>query len=505
MKNLWVRKWTTATLAVVVGVPVMGLLGVVPVRAANAADQEAEASAVSTSTLSGLALPSGAMRFRPQALPDTINDALKSMVTAVGSKAKQGRVEVLGWTGVKSRSDVAALKEKIAKSLRGSGWTYEETVAEGTGKDKSSPLSVVAAFRSKPTKRALMGYWVPVDRNLILAWTEVTATGESAPEKTEAPSASEASEAAPAAEPVSHPAAPAATPSFSTTPLTVGPGQLNINVMKNAMPSFPSYPKLTPKPGTVRGYVKDAKGKPLAGALIGVRSTAAGGFYSGASATTDDRGYYEIKVPWGVASFYAAGYTIDYGEGRAALGLHPTDGQMGNFASTSGLVKNWVLLSYGVADRDEASDNPKYSGNYYGGTFTVGYWITDDRFDDGKSLPNNSDIEVTLTPEGALLDGTTGKAITIRKHVQEGSSTSLWVNNVPIGTYKISARLLKAGGSSQPLHLKETGPYSSNPFGLDPKSDAETATLTFRPGSAKANMATAGHGNWNSLDITLSR
>ncbi|MDQ3650398.1 MAG: pollen Ole e 1 allergen/extensin family protein [Acidobacteriota bacterium] len=63
--------------------------------------------------------------------------------------------------------------------------------------------------------------------------------------------------------------------------------------------------------GKVRGYVKDSMGKPLQGAYVGVRSSAVGGAYSGASGETDANGYYEIAVPWGAAHFYAAGYTID--------------------------------------------------------------------------------------------------------------------------------------------------------------------------------------------------
>jgi len=301
------------------------------------------------------------------------------------------------------------------------------------------------------------------------------------------------------------PAAKSAASPLASGPLTftLSANQQNVNVMKSAMPALPAFPLLTPKPGVVRGYVKDAKGHPLQGAVIGVRSSAAGGFYSGASAKSDAKGYYEITVPWGAASFYAAGYTVDYGEGRAALGLHPADGEADSFASANGHVENWVLLPYGIGDRDNASEQPQYAGNYYGGSLSIGYSISDPQSPDTYSLPSGGDIEVTLTPDGSLIDGSTGRSLVIHRHVKEGILDNFYINNVPLGQYHISAKIL-VNGDSKPLHLKETGPYANNPFGLNPKQGTDGVALTFRPGGAKAGMALAAHGNWDSLDITLT-
>lgn len=290
------------------------------------------------------------------------------------------------------------------------------------------------------------------------------------------------------------------------TTIQIGPTQATINVMKRAMPKIPAFAPLKPKPGYVRGWVKDSSGKPLAGAKIGVRSTVAGGFYSGASGKTDARGYYEIQVPWGAASYYCAGYTKDYGDGRAALGLHPADGEADSFASAKGAVENWVLLNYGIADPDGASENPGYSGNYYGGAFYLDFQVADPRplFADDYSLPDGSEIELTLTPQGRLLDGSAGQTFTFSKKVKDGDRNSFNVTNIPIGVYKVTAKLLK-DGESAPLRLKETGPYSSQSFGLEPKEARGEATLTFRPNGAKAESALGGHGNWGSLSITLKK
>lgn len=284
----------------------------------------------------------------------------------------------------------------------------------------------------------------------------------------------------------------------------ISPTQGNINVMKTAMPKLPVFTKLPVKKGYVRGYIKDVNGKPLKGAKVGIRSTSAGGFYSGAQAQTDVRGYYELQVPWGVASFYCAGYSIDWGEGRGAFGLYPTDGEAEQFASANGAVKNWVMLPYGIADRDGVSDQPQYAGNYFGGTINVGYWVSDGEYSPKENLPVGSQIEVTLTPTGAMLGGGKAPAFVVRKTVTAYDRSNFYINNLPIATYRFSAVLIQDGKRS-PLHLKETGMYSGRPDGLSPKEANGSATLTLRPYGAKADMVTAAHGHWESLAITLSR
>jgi hypothetical protein len=65
----------------------------------------------------------------------------------------------------------------------------------------------------------------------------------------------------------------------------------------NLSGSETTWATVAKKAGFLRGYVKDACGKPLQGAYIGVRATAVGGLYSGAHAETDEKGFYEIRIP----------------------------------------------------------------------------------------------------------------------------------------------------------------------------------------------------------------
>ncbi|HTE18175.1 MAG TPA: hypothetical protein VK689_07315, partial [Armatimonadota bacterium] len=276
-----------------------------------------------------------------------------------------------------------------------------------------------------------------------------------------------------------------------------------VNVMKTAMPRIPQFPALNKKPGFVRGYVYDTNGRPLKGARLGVRSTAVGGFYSGGDAGTDEKGYYEVAVPSGVAHFYCAGYVIEYGEGIAALGLHPADGAAESFASPNGEVENFVLLPYGIADRAGVQDNPRYCNNYYGGTVILSWYIDDDRpiFSNPKYLPNDSEIEFTLTPDGPLIDGSRGRPIVIRKKVSSSTTGQLYINNIPVGPYQVTAKLVGGGA----LRMRETGPNGGQAFGIEPKEATGKAALLLRPSGAKANSAGAAHGNWAQISISLER
>jgi hypothetical protein len=222
---------------------------------------------------------------------------------------------------------VPQLKLQIANGFEKLGWTYEEGKPDPT----LVPFTLVTAVRTVPTRKALIGFWIPTDDALLLAWTEMLpATTDNSAASSDEPAADataddDASDVTKA--PVEYSKSATTSTAAGATTFSITGAKNYVNVMKTAMPKLPSFPALSPKGGYVRGYVKDLKGKPLQGAVIGARSTSAGGFYSGASAKTDAKGYYEIQVPWGAAHFYAAGYTVDWGEGRAALGLHPADGE----------------------------------------------------------------------------------------------------------------------------------------------------------------------------------
>ncbi len=243
----------------------------------------------------------------------------------------------------------------------------------------------------------------------------------------------------------------------------------------------------------------------LAGAKLGLKSARIYDAYLAASAETDAKGYYEIKIPAGGARFDYAGFTFKYSRGLAALGLHPADGSLSeSYPAATGGVENFVMLAYGIADAEGASKNARYRSNYYGGTLILRYIIAppgQDPNDFARMLASGSEIVVTLTPVSSLSDGNNfSRAFEIRKKVENSSIGEFYVCNVPIGRYDISVK--QADG--KPLRLKQKNPTDSV-FGIQPTETTESAQLIFNPLSADAKTAVASRGNWTDLEIIVER
>lgn len=287
------------------------------------------------------------------------------------------------------------------------------------------------------------------------------------------------------------------TSSSEPVTLEVDKNAQYVNAMGNAMPEMPDFDDLSPEPGKVKGYVKDLNGNPLEGAKLGVRSTAAGGFYSGSQGVTDADGYYEFEVPMGVAHFYNAGYALEWGDGLAAVGLHPADGELDSFASNNGSVENFVLLPYGITSRENVQENPHLPSSYYGGALYIGYW-TEEKLDEYTPKTNflqGSVFEITLTADGAMLAENTPREFTIKKTA--GVQSGFYINNIPLGHYKISVTC-----DGKPVKMKLNKPQNS-PFGMKPSETDEEADITFAPSGAKADMATPQYGGWDIVGIQL--
>ncbi len=121
--------------------------------AAQTVQAQDEAIPASQSSLTGINLPTGAMRVREQSVPPEINQSLEKLLSGGEGKLRQGQAEVLAWAGPK-------------------GWTYETGGKEGE-------VTVFSAVRANPTRRAVLGFFVPTDDALVVAWTEVIAAGGS--------------------------------------------------------------------------------------------------------------------------------------------------------------------------------------------------------------------------------------------------------------------------------------------------------------------------------------
>lgn len=430
-------------------------------------------SPATSSEIVGIDLPSGAARVDDGHIPMEITQALEKLIAAGNGKVRRGNREVIAWTEGYRRSNAAGIVKKVTAGLQTSGWTYEVGAQD-------SELTVFTAIRSSPSKRAIVGFYTYSDEALVFAWIEMLAVTDDTP--------------------AMQTVAPARSSSGNSIAVNIPKNTTYVNALGSEMPAMPKFPALSPKPGRVRGYVKDASGKPLAGAAIGVRSTLIGGAYSGAQGKTDASGYYDFAIPRGVAHYYNAGYAIEYGEGLAALGLHPADGSVDSFASVDGAVENFVLLGHGITSRASLQENPRNAGTYYGGSIYVGYWVVSrsDASTYPKSIIEDEVVEIVLTPDGPLADGSAGRMIVVRKTA--GFDSGYWVNNIPVGRYTINARLSSGKALKMTMH-KPIG----TPFGMSPAESSGTAALLFSPGSAQASMVSPAYGGWDPVSISVER
>lgn len=434
---------------------------------ANAQDSVRAASSEITSAV----LPGGAERILPGKVPAEFDQLFDEFLRQGAGKIAGARREVLVWLGdYESTAKAAEMTNLLEANFRGAGWLYEPHGKQGgvdvflLQKDDSSP------------RRVVVGFIVPGKDALVCALMELSLPGE----KTSVRKTSTGQ--------------PTTETSASAKIVTVNQQTSWVNLMGDEMPAMPQFPAVAKKAGYIRGYVKNTRGEPIVGAKLGLKTARMYDAYLAASAETDAKGYYEIKIPAGGARFDYAGYTIRYGAGSAAIGLHPADGVLEeSYPAATGGVENFVLLFYGIANREDVGNNPHYRSNYYGGSFLIRYFIG------GFSgmLAAGTKIEITLAPEGALVDGSRGKNFVISKTVEDSSLGEFVINNVPVGRYRIE---IKQNG--KPLKMTQKSSTDAV-FGIQPKEATGGATLVFNPLSSDAKTAAASRGNWTDLEIIV--
>ncbi|HSI32227.1 MAG: carboxypeptidase-like regulatory domain-containing protein [Phycisphaerae bacterium] len=198
-------------------------------------------------------------------------------------------------------------------------------------------------------------------------------------------------------------------------------------------------PAEKPEPKVIKGRVVDAAGQPVAGAVVNADHTLL--YNANTQARTGKDGTYRIKVPNG-AYRVTAKLTRDIGETRYAFDLHPETPDDVN--GDEGAIRDftWRLTGRRPAPQD----------GYYGG-MVVAYTPP------GDVDVQLEDVELTLTPDGKLIDGSDGKPIT-GKLVATGDGRA--IRDVPVGTYTITARHVPKGAAAAPLlvRVRNTGEYA---------------------------------------------
>ncbi|MBZ9750275.1 hypothetical protein K7W42_05290 [Deinococcus sp. HMF7604] len=216
-----------------------------------------------------------------------------------------------------------------------------------------------------------------------------------------------------------------------------------------------------PTPYVMTGVVKNSAGQPLAGVKVFADNT----LYHNmnALATTDAQGRYRLELPREVGTWRAGAYVQrPYGGGIWESRLYADNAAA--FSGDQGAIRNFTWRLTGVSE-----ERP------LGGTV----WIHPDWA--GVDYDTN-DVELTLTPVGPLLDGSVGQAVTWRL------GDDYTREDIPVGTYTLTARQISSTGQKRPMLVKST--YDSNKGHYAP-----SVTATFQ-NSAK-------YGILMELDIVL--
>ncbi|GAB3997594.1 hypothetical protein GCM10028807_43020 [Spirosoma daeguense] len=222
---------------------------------------------------------------------------------------------------------------------------------------------------------------------------------------------------------------------------------------------------LAGKAGYLVGTVTDPQGKPLSRATIYIDNTVVKG--RGAEVNSSSNGTYQIQLVKDLGQWIAKGYMLkQYNDRVYKINLDPENPD--SFAENEKPVRNfqWKLTGH----------IPDLSLDlYYGGTVEM---FRDPNVID---LNDNENIEFTFKPVGPLIDGSTGKTLTLRSKKRYDS----FIRDVPIGRYQVSAVYKPTGKALRVNNVFEDGEYAAS----------VTVDFTGRESATRANMMGIGYTN----------
>lgn len=173
-----------------------------------------------------------------------------------------------------------------------------------------------------------------------------------------------------------------------------------------------------PEKGYATGTVTDTQGKPIAGAEVVIDNTMI--YNSNLLTNSDAQGKYKVKLngnfTWAATATFKKNYNGKNYE------FHLASDNDNGFTS-EGAVRNfsWKLTG----------QRPESSSSFYGS------WIQlQSSF--GSTIPAE-DVDFMLSPDGPLVDGSTGQAITKRGGAPQTYSYYKLMD-IPLGRYKVKAK-----------------------------------------------------------------
>lgn len=188
------------------------------------------------------------------------------------------------------------------------------------------------------------------------------------------------------------------------------------------------------EPGWVQGTVKTAAGAPIPGAFIFID----GVLDQNMQYTTKDDGAYRIRLMPGA---YLAQATLSYKWENQVYKFDLKPDSTDTFDDSTGAVRNFTWVLSGEKPQPQMGS---YAGYVY---VNIGY--------DNFFVEDPDNITFTLTPVGALIDGSQGETLT-RKGGAPRTAEYGKILEVPVGRYNISGVYQPPGMKPQPLKFRDT-------------------------------------------------
>jgi hypothetical protein len=194
----------------------------------------------------------------------------------------------------------------------------------------------------------------------------------------------------------------------------------------------------------VTGTVRDAAGRPLAGVQVFADNTL---FYNtNAIGVTDAQGRYRIDVSQPIGTWRMSAQLTREFEGRTYR-FNPQPTVNDAFAGVDGAVRDFTWRLDG-----RTPSGGHYGARVYTRVLPVGFLYDSD----------DNHVEITMTPVGPLVDGSTGTPRTIR------GDSDFAAYHVPLGRYRITARYAPPGVPPRDAVLRVAAPARSAPRSRPP-------------------------------------
>jgi hypothetical protein len=120
-----------------------------------------------SSNLTAVSLPAGALRMSPADVPAEVDQTLDKLVSESGGKLRRSGTEVLVWTGNDlKRTGSRTIINRLTDTLKVAGWKYEIGATE-------NGVTIFSALKDGAQRRAVIGFHGESDGALVFAWTEL--------------------------------------------------------------------------------------------------------------------------------------------------------------------------------------------------------------------------------------------------------------------------------------------------------------------------------------------